>query len=427
MQALEYERKVNEAMELSTKSKNEFLATVSHELRTPLTSIIGFSEVIIDKRMITSNGNEFISRILREGKHLLSIVDDVLNLSLIDNDKMHFEHEIVHTSDIQQQLELKHLFSAQQKGVRYQIHNSFDMPQSFITDNDKLMQALNQLIDNAVKFTNEGSINLSMDKVDDYLQFTVVDTGIGMIKEQADHIFEPFTQGDSSNQRQYGGTGVGLYIAKMITEKMGGNLTVESEEGKGSKFCMRIPHIEQLTEDEDSELHALSRTGAASYIPKLRGNVLYAEDNEDNRRLLEVLCEPIGVNLVFAKNGKEAADLIMDTNNSFDLILMDIQMPIMSGIEAAEILRQGSLSVPIIAFSASAMDETQHEYEGLFDGYLPKPIVRSKLYELFQAYLDTQLTSEVAYATFRESGSHKHVQGDVSDQNSSFNKPPSSK
>ncbi len=416
--ALVNERKANEALEIATKAKNEFLATVSHELRTPLTSIIGFSEAIIDGKEATPLGVDYTKTILRSGKHLLTIIEDVLNLSLIDNGTVVIRKHSVQLVQAFEKIAAGQQFTAKQRGLVFKVHFERNLPISAELDEGSLFQVVNRLLENAIKFTPQGAVELKVSYLGHRearikrLMIIVTDTGVGIPKEKLASIFLPFTQADSSDTRQYGGTGVGLFIAKSLIEKMGGTIAVDSTVDVGTKFTLEIP-VENVEEKQLESLpvalcadthHNISSHTAKAPIkkPRLRGRVLYAEDNIDNQNLVKVFVESTGAELVLADNGELALRKmeaeITQHGRPFDLVLMDLQMPIMNGRDAAQQIRRAEIAVPIIAFSASALSEIESMVDNPFDGYLAKPVDRSKLYTLLEHYLPKRAEDEIPFS-----------------------------
>ena len=388
--ALENERKAYEAREISTKAKNEFLASVSHELRTPLTSIIGFTENLIDKQWISAPGQQQADTVLRAGRELLRVIDDVLNLSLIDNNQVSVTEQIIKTDALFHKLQTKYRLEAQSKGIQFQLSPDDNLPYAIHTDPDHLQQILYQIIGNAIKFTDIGSVNVhvSFDKASSHLFFIIADTGIGIATDQLDSLFEPFTQADSSDSRRYRGTGVGLFIAKSFTQLLGGTLDVDSTRNVGSRFLLTLPCY-SVSRESAHELANKSVDNTLRTTPSLVGQVLYAEDNEDNQNLVKVLVEATGANLDLVNNGKEAVDAVLAhlENQPYDLVLMDIQMPFMDGVTATKQLQARGVTTPIVAFSASAMKDTAYEDIG-FHGFISKPVDKHKLYSTLAEYLN---------------------------------------
>ncbi len=390
------ERKALAALEIATQTKNQFLATVSHELRTPLNSIIGFGHVLLDDQNIQGASRDYTRTIVNNGKQLLAVINDVLNLSLIDSNRLAITQQTVDLRRLVQGLEVKYRLTAEKKQLAFDVLIANELPHSIEIDDEHLMQILKQLLDNAFKFTHQGRINLhveidnSTQPIDGrtaqaHLLFTLTDTGIGIAADNLALIFDPFTQADSSNARRYSGTGVGLFIAKSVCEKMGGTLSVESTQGVGSRFNLRVPY--QQLKQETSVTEYPSLTLSMLEKPQFHGKVLYTEDNPDNRQLVQLLIETTGAEVTLAENGQEAIELISNSVKPFDLVLMDLQMPVMDGYEATAILQRTGCRIPIIACSASALAEIESSSDISFDGYLGKPIDKMSLYAVLREFL----------------------------------------
>ncbi len=385
------ERKALAALETATQVKNQFLTTVSHELRTPLNSIIGFSNVLLDDQQIKGAHRDYTQTILNNGKQLLTVVNDVLNLSLIDSNRLSITQRVVDLPGLIKGLEVKYRLTTQKKGIIFDINLDKQLPQLIKIDDEHLTQILKQLLNNAFKFTHRGCVTLHVTALgssdseshQSSLLFTLTDTGIGIPSDKLTKVFEPFTQADSSNTRRYSGTGVGLYIAKSVTEKMGGTLSVESTVGVGTRFDLVVHY------SNDEKKLVVEQIKSASIFEKsaLYGRVLYAEDNLDNQQLVQLLLTATGAEVTLAENGRAAIEAVNNADKPFDLVLMDLQMPVMDGYEATAILKRTGCRSPIVACSASAIAEIEATSEVMFDGYLGKPINKLQLYALLTKYL----------------------------------------
>jgi signal transduction histidine kinase len=391
-EAYEHERKTLEALELATKSKNQFLATVSHELRTPLNSIIGFSNVLLDSDRVDGEDREHVRTVLKNGNQLLSVINDVLNLSLIDSNQLAIKHHNVDIHDLLLQLETRYRLAAEKSHNVFELNLNKNLPMVAIIDGEHLTQILKQLVDNAFKFTHKGKVKLEVSGIltesnNPLLHFTLIDTGIGIADNALTNVFQPFTQVDSSDSRRYSGTGVGLFIAKSVSEKMGGSLEIHSTEGVGTRFDLKIPYkVEAVAHPANEKTSQTAPTPDKIKHDVVTGRVLYVEDNIDNQDLVKLLVEKRGAELILAENGQHAIETI-EAAQPFDLILMDLQMPVMDGYEATQYLKGKGCHTPIIACSASALTEIESKHEGLFEGYLGKPIDKHKLFSVLEQYL----------------------------------------
>ena len=389
------ERKALEALETSTQIKNQFLTTVSHELRTPLNSIIGFSNVLLDSKHIQSDCRDHAQTILNNGKQLLVVVNDVLNLSLIDSNRLALIPRVIDLPLLVQGLEVKYRLKAQKSGLLFTVMRDKQLPQLIEIDDEHLTQILKQLLDNAFKFTHQGQVTLHVSPVDQTVEehqetsllFTLTDSGIGIPTDNLAQIFAPFTQADSSNTRRYSGTGVGLFIAKSVAEKMGGRLSVDSTPGVGTRFDLVLPMIVKQCHTATMLDEQQIKPVTVPERPKLRGRVLYAEDNLDNQQLVKILVSLTGAEITLVENGKAVIEAVNNAELPFDLILMDLQMPEMDGYEATAILKRSGCRTPVIACSASALAEVTSISDVVFEGYLGKPIDKMKLYAVLMEFL----------------------------------------
>ena len=382
--------------EKADKAKSEFLANMSHEIRTPMNSIIGFGDILADEEL-TDEQKRCVNAIRDSGKHLLKIINDILDFSKIEAGKL----------DVQMsECSLKHLFArvesmmrpaALEKGLKFAIQGESGLPANILTDPARLEQCLINLVSNAIKFTEQGHVyvNVSLEDKDNqpYIRFDVSDTGIGISPEKQENVFKSFTQADGSTSRKYGGTGLGLTITRQLAELLGGELTLTSEQGSGSVFSLTIPAGVDVTKQS-----FLDRHGIAEHMgdeqDKLRetrfsGHVLVAEDVRSNQMLVRWLLEKMGFEVTVAEDGNEAVQKAL--SRSFDLILMDMQMPNMNGFEATKALRNEGVKTPIIALTASAMSGSEGRCicAGC-DDYLSKPIDRRKLQEKIHTYISPE-------------------------------------
>ena len=366
------------AAEAANTAKSTFLANMSHEIRTPLTAIIGFSETLLDTSQTMSERVESINTVIRSGKHLLQIINDILDISKVEADKLYTEKLKVSPFELLDDVHSLISLMAESKGLFFDIEYDFPMPEVIVTDPVRLKQIIINLCNNAIKFTEKGGINVKVSYVNESntLSINVVDTGIGLSQEQINKIFNPFTQADASTTRQYGGTGLGLHLSKELANKLGGNITVESTENIGSCFSLTIT-TGNINDKFVSFIPNINRERNQYIIDsnneKVMGKVLLAEDNIDNQKLVSLYLKKLGADVVIANNGKEAIDLT--TIDSFDLILMDMQMPIMNGLDATQRLRETGYTKPIVALTANAMKEDVDAcYAVGCDDFIHKPI-----------------------------------------------------
>lgn len=364
--------------EVSMKIKEEFLANMSHEIRTPMNAILGMS-ALLKKAELKGKDLEYLNGINKGAKNLLVLINDILDFSKISSNKLELE-----SIPVCLERELHHLntlfqFKCLEKDVFLEFIVDPNIANIGIkTDPVRLNQILNNLLGNSIKFTQKGSVKLyvnisqeTMHNVD--VSFSLVDTGIGIAEKNLDLIFNPFSQADSSVTRKYGGTGLGLAITKRIVTKMGGVLKVESKEGDGSKFSFELTFPKckfKLEKLEENEVELLLPEGF---------NVLLVEDNLINQMYAQAILENYTSNIVVANNGEEAIDFLKATN--FNIILMDIQMPVMGGIECTKIIREElNLNIPIVALTANAFEKDKRAYLSAgMDAYLSKPFEEKEL------------------------------------------------
>ena len=367
----------------ANRSKDEFLASMSHELRTPLSSIIGNCEIIAERNQDPEI--EKLNRAIESaGRTQLALVNDILDLSKIESGKFMIEEHPYHFDQIV--AEILHMFEvrSQEARVMLEVHQQEAFTHQLIGDVLRVQQVLLNLISNGIKFTpQEGKVTLSVEQAGELLIIKVADTGVGMSKEVLERIFERFEQADSSTSRNFGGSGLGLYISYNLTELMKGTLHAESEEGVGSTFTLTLPYVE-------SELlaEAVDQGEAQSMARKsFHGKVLVAEDTPSMQELARYFLSSVGIDVMVVENGEKAVSAAAD--DSFDMVLMDMQMPVMDGIEATMMLRKIGCDTPIIALTANVMQVHRDAFEEAgVNGFLAKPIDRQKLQRVLMQYLE---------------------------------------
>ena len=375
-----------ELAEQAVKNKSMFLATMSHELRTPLNSILGNAELLSREKLESKTGSR-INDIYSAGQLLISIINDVLDLSKFDTYGIELH---IDTYDISDQIKRIHrMMEAKLKpGVSF-VLEGVDKPNYINADQNRLSQVMLNLISNAVKFTERGSITFSLVKDDDQgITIVVQDTGIGISKEDAEKLFQDFVQVRKHAKRQVEGTGLGLAIIQRIVDRMGGTISLDSIEGKGSTFSVRLPLV-ILSNDHIEEKAYSKNSCLEGDLSSLR--VLIVDDVSMNRIILKALLEELGIKDVTEEHdGKEAVERIKQ-DNQFDVVLMDIRMPNMDGLEASQLIRGLAYDKPIIAVTANAFDEDKQAClnAGMSD-FLSKPIEIGKLKEVLQNALCAQ-------------------------------------
>ncbi|MEQ8664689.1 MAG: PAS domain S-box protein [Rhodospirillales bacterium] len=366
--------------ETANRAKSEFLATMSHEIRTPMTGVMGFADLLLREEM-SPEGREKVYKIKDATRALLSILNDILDISKLDADKLEIEDLDFRLSTLIE--DVVGLFAEKRSGDRardmpVRVEFADEFPTEVHGDPTRLRQVLVNLVGNAVKFTSEGEVRVVCDmmenKGDRFIRVAVVDTGIGIKPEVLPNLFKEFTQADASITRMFEGTGLGLAICKRLVERQGGEIGVESSFGTGSRFWFTLPYVPARSEIVHEATSAYS--SATNFEARRPLKILIAEDNDLNQQILDAIVSGFGHQVSIANNGKEAVDRYAE--ESFDLILMDVRMPEMSGPEATRIIRKmhGDKSgVPIIALTADLMSEHQREYlEAGMNAVSPKPV-----------------------------------------------------
>jgi len=384
----------------ASKTKSSFLANMSHEIRTPLTAIIGFGESLLDEKQTESDKFDSVQAVIRNGRHLLTIINDILDMSKMEADKLDIETISMSPFHLLDDIYSLASMQACDKNLIFEVNYEFPLPKLICSDPTRLKQILLNLSANAIKFTSEGSVGIyvSCDKAAQKMTFVVKDSGIGLSSAAQERLFKAFSQADSSTTREFGGTGLGLFISKELAQLLGGDIKIESEEGVGSKFIVsistgpldEIEFIDDLSSVEESRPSPVMEHSQGS----LHGSVLLAEDNPDNQRLIMMYLRRAGdLDVTVVENGSLAVEHAL--SNEYDLILMDMQMPVMGGLEAVQILRGTGYSHPIIALTANAMKEEQKSYvEAGCDGFLTKPIDQQMFFSVLSERLKNKIDSD---------------------------------
>lgn len=378
--------KAKEAAEESDALKSAFLANMSHEIRTPMNAIIGFSQFLEDDDITPEEKKEYLTIINQKGKDLLQLIDDILDLSKIESGQLTL---FLSNGDLTSVIyEVVNTFRTQDKLIEYHYDKKLEIRIGLLnplhlecnTDFYRLKQILNNLISNAIKFTDEGYVEVGYELIDDEIQFYVKDTGIGIHPKNITKIFDRFRQGDEQYQtRKYGGTGLGLSICKGLVAALEGNIWVESEFGKGSTFYFTIKYYPV----NEKQNHLIEQTKISKVMNTKTIKVLIAEDEYSNFQLLRrVLEKNYNVEIIYAKNGIEAVEFC-EANPDLDIIFMDIRMPLKSGIEAFKEIRAMGCKVPVVAITAYALVEERARIQSAgFDGYISKPFKKEDVFNL---------------------------------------------
>jgi PAS domain S-box-containing protein len=370
--------RAKEVSETATLTKSLFLANMSHEIRTPLTSILGFTEALQSMPPPSeSESTEALEAIRRNAHHLLGIINQILDLSKVESGKLELELLDTPIAGLLDEVMTTFRHAASVKGVVFSLTTEWGMPTSLVTDPLRCKQVLFNLCSNAVKFTPSGGkvdVHVRYLRDSNTLQCIVRDNGVGLSEAQSERIFKPFCQGDSSTTRKFGGTGLGLSISRELAQRLGGDITVESTEGRGSTFTFTLKSLSIDT----LSLKQLAPLNRHEETPAIGGKILVVEDGKDNQRLLTLLLTRAGYQVTVKENGLEGVEEAR--RSVFDVILMDIQMPVMDGYDATALLRKNGFTNPIVALTANGYREDIEKcfHHGCTD-YLGKPFERETL------------------------------------------------
>jgi CheY-like chemotaxis protein/signal transduction histidine kinase/HPt (histidine-containing phosphotransfer) domain-containing protein len=400
----------NRIAESATRAKSEFLANMSHEIRTPMTAIMGYADILVrDKgfKEAPEHWRKALEIIKRNGEHLLRLLNDILDLSKVETGKLQIE--LVSSSPSQVVADVVSLMCirADAKGLKLITEFVSPLPETILTDPLRLRQILVNLVGNAIKFTKSGEVRITVrfvsGSVPKQLVFDVTDTGIGMEQRQIMNIFRPFSQLDSSASREFGGTGLGLAISKRLVEAMNGRIEVHSKPGEGSTFSVIIDPgpvdgICMVPQSRETAIQPQSAetTHDAGSID-LHGRILFAEDGLDNQQLVRLLLEKAGANVTTCENGLLAVEAAMaskEAGQPFDMIIMDMQMPVMDGYIATRQLREKGYTGPIIALTANAMIEDRQKcIDAGCDDYFAKPFDRNQILNAIARCIEKNVVS----------------------------------
>lgn len=386
-------------------AKSAFLARMSHEIRTPMTAILGFTDML--RRGFENDAQErleYLNTIHSSGNHLLELINDILDLSKIEAGKL--EMELVRYSPMQIIQEVISVFRvrAVEKGISLDYEIQTELPETILTDPVRFRQLITNLVGNAIKFTQEGGVKVfaCLDRTgpETMLRVDIADTGVGVASEKLNVIFDPFSQGDTSITRRFGGTGLGLAISRKIARGLGGDLRVTSEVGKGSVFTFHVktgPLVGISTVNTEKVMVAKT-VDKVELVTLHNGRFLVADDGESNRRLVKVFLERSGATVETAENGQLAIELVRQ--NTYDAVLMDMQMPVMNGYEATAELRSLGIDVPVVALTADAMQGVEEKCRQVgCSHFMTKPIDIAALCRLLREILGPVEEGDVVIAT----------------------------
>jgi signal transduction histidine kinase/CheY-like chemotaxis protein len=389
-QATELDAARRDSLEAS-RAKSEFLANMSHEIRTPMAAVMGYADLLLDPRVVSTERVGHIQTIRRNGEHLLSLVNDILDISKIEAGKMQVESIATSVGHVVAEVASLMRVRATEKNLAFDIEYVGPVPETMSSDPTRLKQILLNLVSNAIKFTEAGSVRILVrctapESASPELVVDVVDTGIGMTQEQAARVFAPFSQGDSSTTRRFGGSGLGLVISRRLANLLGGDIVVKSAPVKGSVFSLTLPTgaiSGTLVSNAPSGTVLAPRS--VRHVASLPAScsILLAEDGHDNQILISTFLTKAGAAVKVVGDGRLAVEEALraaTTTEPYDVILMDMQMPVLDGYGAASELRLAGYTGPIVAITAHAMagDRERCERAGC-DDYLTKPVDRAKL------------------------------------------------
>ncbi|MEM9110629.1 MAG: ATP-binding protein [Planctomycetota bacterium] len=386
--------------EAASQAKSEFLANMSHEIRTPMSAILGFADLLDDPDLDTDTRSDHIKTIQRNGGHLMSVINDILDLSKIEAGKMDIDKTEVDPAALVRDVVSLMEARAAEKGLTLELQLDEGLAQAVMTDPLRLKQILLNLMGNAIKFTQQGSVRLAVSQkaseAPDHteMRFEVIDSGIGIEADKLKQLFKPFSQADSSTTRRFGGTGLGLTLSKRFARMLDGDISVTSKAGRGSTFTLgiRVRVVETQQAGTPQDPPAGAKLAAKPSDTPLSGRVLLAEDGKDNQRLIMFHLKKMGLSVELCETGQDAVDYALlqrSVGEPFDAILMDMQMPIMDGYTATRHLREQGYPGPIIALTAHAMsgDREKCLVAGC-DEYTTKPIDKAELHAILSALIE---------------------------------------
>lgn len=385
-------REAKISAEAANVAKSRFLATMSHEIRTPMNGILGMAQLLLSSSMSETERKDCARTVLNSGQTLLTLLNDILDLSKVEAGKLSLEQGVIEPRQILHETQALFFDSARNKGLAIDFHWLGKDGQRYRGDPHRLRQMLANLVNNAIKFTAQGRIEIESKEIKCRegavcLEFSVSDSGVGIAADKIDLLFKPFSQADDSTSRQFGGSGLGLSIVRSLAQLMGGDVGVDSAPGNGSRFWFRI-FTERLTAGDESR--QLERDASAAHASSgqqqtLSGRVLVVEDNPTNQLVITALLNRMGVDTRVAENGQLAVEMITAHAEPFDAVLMDLLMPVLDGYSATERIRDWEYAnqrphLPIIALTANAFPENRAHCQRIgMDDFLAKPVIADEL------------------------------------------------
>ncbi|THB62612.1 MAG: response regulator, partial [Spirochaetaceae bacterium] len=377
----------------ANKAKSDFVANMSHEIRTPLQGVIGFNELLA-ATSLDEQQRSFLQMAAQSAAQLLSVLNDVLDFSRIEAGKMSFDPEATDISKLVEEAVNGFVPAAARKGIALNLQSELQSAEKIHVDPMRLLQVLNNLIGNAVKFTDEGHVTVTLRLLEPMVEIRIADTGVGISSQEQARLFNPFVQADGSMARKYGGTGLGLVISKRLLEQMDGAITLSSEPDKGTVCTVRIPLAKAEAEPgakfQQNKLSPGQFSAERHVLPEFSGTIIVADDVPDNLALLDYMLKMILPNATIELRGDGQSVLTSLAAMTADLVLLDVQMPVMGGLEVARAIKASPVwcKIPVIALSAATHQQARDAcVDAGMDDFLSKPVSMQALSRLLARYL----------------------------------------